>query len=218
MHKKMIKGILILTVILGGLAALAVHHYATTKELVFREELDEVILTVDDTQLTLSDIAMYVAYEELEVEEQAKVYDYYNTKAYWNLHTNGEFVKTAAKDSVIQMAVHDEIFYRMAMEENVTLDAEEEELVKGRQQDFWEDLSEEQREKLGVSKEQLDVAIEKTALAEKYQNIIAKKYNSDYDGYNIGEEPYETLLAEHTYQLNDKIWDRIPFGDIIVSH
>lgn len=73
-------------------------------------------------KLQLGDLAMYIAYEELKVEDEAAAYDYYDTNKYWNLHTSGRFVKEVAKTHVIEMAVHDEIFYRQAMAEKLTLD------------------------------------------------------------------------------------------------
>ena len=65
-----------------------------------------------------------------------QAYDYYDTNKYWNLHTSGRFVKEVAKTHVIEMAVHDEIFYRQAMAEKLTLDEKEEEQLRSRQEDF----------------------------------------------------------------------------------
>lgn len=208
----------ILTAAAIGLLGIALWSYNNKRDLVMAEEADKVVLTVDDVDLTLGDIAFYVAYQELKVEKQARIYDYYDPKAYWNLHTDGEFVKVAAKRAVIEMAVHDEIFCRMAEEEGVELTAEEEELLISRQQDFWSDLTEEQQEKLGVTQEEINLQIRKAALAEKYQNIIAKRNHSDYNAYGIGELPYEIMLKEHDYRVHNNVWNRIRFGDVILTH
>lgn len=215
--KKEIKW-LILAVVSVCLIGIALWNYNHKKDLVFSEETDKVVLTVDGQDLTLGDIAFYVAFEELKVEKQALVYDYYNPRAYWKMHTDGTFVKEAAQQAVIEMAVHDEIFARMAEEEGVELSEEEEELLVSRQSDFWSDLTEEQREKLGVTEEEIKLQIRKAALAEKYQNIIAEQNNSDYAGYGVGELPYETLLEEHEYKVHENIWERIGFGDVILTH
>ena len=163
-------------------------------------------------------LAMYIAYEELKVEDEAAAYDYYDTNKYWNLHTSGRFVKEVAKTHVIEMAVHDEIFYRQAMAEKLTLDEKEEEQLRSRQEDFWTDMTEEQQERLGVDKAEIDRQLEKAALAQKYQNQIAAENNSDFDGYSAGAEPYEQILKEHKYKLNEKLWDRVDFGNIILNH
>ena len=116
------------------------------------------------------------------------------------------------------MAVHDEIFYRQAMAEKLTLDEKEEEQLCSRQEDFWTDMTEEQQERLGVDKAEIDCQLEKAALAQKYQNQIAAENNSDFDGYSAGAEPYEQILKEHKYKLNEKLWDRVDFGNIILNH
>ena len=185
-------------------------------KIVYREYLSEDILTVDGEKLQLGDLAMYIAYEELKVEDEAAAYDYYDTNKYWNLHTSGRFVKEVAKTHVIEMAVHDEIFYRQAMAEKLTLDEKEEEQLRSRQEDFWTDMTEEQQERLGVDKAEMDRQLEKAALAQKYQNQIAAENNSDFD--SAGAEPYEQILKEHKYKLNEKLWDRVDFGNIILNH
>ena len=187
-------------------------------KIVYREYLSEDILTVDGEKLQLGDLAMYIAYEELKVEDEAAAYDYYDTNKYWNLHTSGRFVKEVAKTHVIEMAVHDEIFYRQAMAEKLTLDEKEEEQLRSRQEDFWTDMTEEQQERLGVDKAEIDRQLEKAALAQKYQNQIAAENNSDFDGYSAVAEPYEQILKEHKYKLNEKLWDRVDFGNIILNH
>lgn len=187
-------------------------------KIVYREYLSEDILTVDGEKLQLGDLAMYIAYEELKVEDEAAAYDYYDTNKYWNLHTSGRFVKEVAKTHVIEMAVHDEIFYRQAMAEKLTLDEKEEEQLRSRQEDFWTDMTEEQQERLGVDKAEIDCQLEKSALAQKYQNQIAAENNSDFDGYSAAAEPYEQILKEHKYKLNEKLWDRVDFGNIILNH
>ena len=72
--------------------------FRTKGKIVYREYLSEDILTVDGEKLQLGDLAMYIAYEELKVEDEAAAYDYYDTNKYWNLHTSGRFVKEVAKD------------------------------------------------------------------------------------------------------------------------
>ena len=52
----------------------------------------------------------------------------------------------------------------------------------------------------------------KVVLAQKYQNQIAAENNSDFDGYSAGAEPYEQILKEHKYKLNEKLWDRVDFA------
>lgn len=211
----------LIAVVAGGLVLtglVCLIHYERTRPVEYASHLDDTLVTVDGWELTFADCALYVALEELTVEEQAQVYDYYDTQSYWNLHINGEFVKVAAKRAALEQAVHDAVFYRCAVEEGLELSHEEQQALACRQEDFWMDLTEEQREKLGVSREQLDESWRRAALAEKYQNQIAAENNSDFEGYSVGALPYERLLGEHEYEINERLWDRVPFGDVILEH
>ena len=216
--KKIYEGYMTVAVIfciIVAMAFAAIYRSDHTGKLVYSQHLEETVLTVDGRELTLGDLAVYIEYEEQLVQQQADVYDHDNPQAYWNVYlNNGGFLKLLAKDSVMDMAVHDEIFYQMAREEGVTLDEEEQEALAMTQEDFWLDLTEEGQQQLGVSRQQLDAQLEKKALAEKYQNIYAAMQSSDYDGYNTGERPYEKLLEQHSYQIDENLWERIVFGNI----
>ena len=93
--------------------------------LVYADSLSKVAVTVDQEELTLYDMAFYVAYQEKEVQKDAVIYNDEKPHKYWNAHTNGEFVRVVAEQAVVDMAVHDELFYRMACEEGIQLDEEE---------------------------------------------------------------------------------------------
>lgn len=209
----------ILFIIVVAVAFAAIYRSDHTGKLAYDQHLEETVLIVDENELTLGDLAVYIAYEEQLVEQQALAYDYSNPEAYWNVYlNNGGFVKLLAKQAVIDMAVHDEIFYQMALQEGITLEDEDREELAMTQEDFWLDLSEEGRQRLGVTREQLDAELEKKALAEKCQEIYAVSQHSDFDGYNTGERPYEKLLEQHSYQIKEKLWERIDFGNITLTH
>lgn len=209
----------VLFMIVVAVAFAAIYRSDHTGKLVYNQHLEETVLIVDGRELTLGDLAVYIAYEEQLVEQQALAYDYSNPEAYWNVYlNNGGFVKLLAKQAVIDMAVHDEIFYQMALQEGIALEEENLEELAMTQEDFWLDLSEDGRQRLGVTREQLDAELEKKALAEKYQQIYAASQHSDFDGYNTGERPYEKLLEQHSYQIKEKLWERIDFGNITLTH
>lgn len=108
----------ITTIILAVLAVIAgvyAYNYHDMKQnIVYNEHLDDVAVTVNGKELTLRDMAFYVAFEEMNVEKQALVYDSDNPNKYWNIHTNGEFVRVTARKAAMSMAIHDELFYEMA--------------------------------------------------------------------------------------------------------
>lgn len=190
-----------------------------SKDIIFNEHLSDQVLNVDGNDLTLQDLAFYIAWQELAVEKEARIYSPENPNQYWNMHTNGIFVKVAAKQHVIDMAVHDEIFSRAAKQERIELDEEEKKALKNAQDDFWYDLTEEQRNLLGVERDVLDGAMYRIALAEKYQVWMEEQTNIHYESFRTDGTAYkEMILPEHQFEINKKLWDKVKFGNIIVPH
>lgn len=214
-----IKKVLVVSIIAAVFIVIWVMSYDSKKMLVFRDSLDKVVVTVDGKDLTIKEIAFYVAYEETTIEERAYVYDPEDTGAYWKLHIDGQFIRVAGKQAALDMAIHDEIFYELAQKEGLTLSEEEQVALNNKESDFWSDLTDEQKEKLGVTEDQIKETITHLALAEKYQNFLAEQSVDDsYDSYSISGENYQKILDEHSVKVRDKVWDKIDFGSVVVNH
>lgn len=207
--------LLVLVIVLG---ISAVYTRAQKRPLSFNESLDLVVVTVDGRELTLRELAFYIAYEEQRIEADARVYDPEDTGKYWRIYTNHTFLREKGKQTVVDMAVHDEIFYQLAMTENMELTAKEETYLANSQYDFWSDLEEEQRESLGVSEDVLKESMRRIALAEKYQYLLAEMKNTDFEEYSVAGAAYQRMLEEHEYEVDASIWDRIRFGSITIDH
>lgn len=202
--------ILLLAVILA-----AWYRAKNIEKISYLEHLDDTAVTVDETEYKFRDLAVYLARQEYVVEEQAKAYDYENTNLYWNLHTNGSFIRVEARNLAMDMAVHDIIFYRMALEDGYELTEEETSYMENQKMDFWNDL-EEGRERLGVSEEEVKETFQQMALAQKRQQILAEEMGVDKEEYDVDGNMYQELLEEHTYQINEKLWKRLNFGNITI--
>lgn len=209
---------LMLAVFLVLAGALAYRSGRNKSELKFGEALDEVVAVVDGDELTVRDMAFYIAYEEGLIEKHAIIYDAEDTGAFWRVFTNRTFLRSKAKQTVLDMAVHDMIFYQLSRAESMELTEEEEACVADSQYDFWSDLEEEQREALGISQEEMNETIRRIALAEKYQTLLAAIERTEYDDYSFDGKAYQRLLTEHEYKVYEDIWDRIQFGSITVNH
>lgn len=208
--------VLLVIVILLGM--ISIREYDSRRDLVFAESVEEVVLTVDERELTLADMAFYIAYQEREIEQSARIYNREDTDEYWNLYTNHTFLREEGKRAVIEMAVHDEIFYQLAVEEGIELSAEEEEHLANDQYDFWSDLEEEQREALGVEQTILAESMRKLALAEKYQYLLAAMEQKEFEDYVFSGQEYLEMLEEHTYEVEESVWNRIRFGGVTYHH
>ena len=208
--------ILLVLLVVTGLASYK--QQLDRRGLVYAQSLDMVALTVDEVELYLRDMAVYVVYQEKTVQQDALVYNPEKPEKYWNTYTNQYFVRSVAEKAVKNMAVHDEIFYQMALAEEIELDEAEEAYLANEVLDFFMDLSEEQLERLGVPKEELVTSLRKIALANKYQSILSQMNNVEYTEYDYTGTAYESLLLEHTVVENEKVWDRISVGNITVNY
>lgn len=210
---------IVLAIIVIILGIYAYNANGNRNKIDYASSLDKIAVTVNGQKLTLEDLAFYVVYEEHEVENEAQVYNPENTNKYWNMHIDGEFIRIAARDSAMQMAIHDEIFYQMALDEGIELTDEEKEYAANTQEDFWNDLEDYgQQDNINIEREVYDEAILKIALAQKYQEIHAELNGRKKEDYNFDKKRYKKLLEENKYKINKSIWERIDMGNISLRH
>lgn len=187
------------------------------KTIEFKEHLDETVLELDGRKISLRELAFYVAYEEQLIQEQALAYDATNPNAYWNTHMNGHFVRVQARNEAMNMAIHDFIFYEMALELGMELDQEEIDYATGRSEDFWMDLGATGQARLGITQEELTEDLLRMALAQKYQQLYAAMQNVPEEDYDANGAAYETLLGEHTYKIRDRLWEGVSMGHVTLD-
>ena len=216
--KQNIRFIVVVSVIVVLVGILAVRERLRTRDIVFAEALDEVVAVIDGQKLTLRDVAFYIAYEEGQMEWEARLYDPKDTGAFWRIYTNHTFIWDEGKNTALNMAVHDAIFYQMAIEQGLSLTEEEELLLANDRYDFWSDLEDWQRERLGVSEETLGESMRRLALAEKYQYLLSDMKDAEFASYSFNGAAYERLLESHECEIEDSLWERVPFGSITVDH
>ena len=209
----------IFVVIVAVLSIFADYSRRNREDIIYPESLDVVVATVEEEDITLREFALYVAFQEAEVQKQAEVYEPDDTRKYWNIHTDGVFISQAARNEAMSMAIHDEIFYQMSVELGLSLNDEERQILQNDVDDFWYDLTDEKKEKkLGITKDDIYLAMEKIAYAQKAQAICAGMDGVDYSDYDYYEEVFQDFLGDYKYQVNDKVLERLDFGDITLNH
>lgn len=209
-----ILGILAITAVMIYLAA----QYGEHTRFDYKKDLDKTVFTLDGKDYRLSDMTYYIARQEMTIEEQAMVYNPDNTNEYWGLHTNGEFVRLTAKKAVLDRAVHDMMFLEAAQKEGIKLDEDEQKYVDDSASDFCYDLEDEQKERAGLTDEQIYEMTEKAALAEKYQILLAEEKGENFGAYDYNGKAYEKMLEEHKLKIKKKFWNKVPFGNVTLDH
>lgn len=201
------------------LSFIANKSYEGRQDLVYSQSLDKVVAEVEGQKITLRDFAIYVAFQEDFVQEQALIYDSENTRKYWGLNLNGEFISLSTRDTAVEMAIHDELFYQLSQEHKLDLTEDELAVLNNDVDDFWSDLVDEGKDiKLGISRDDVYQSFYKIALGQKAQLIYAAMDGVDYEDYNFGEEEYLTFLKNYEYKIEDSVLERLNFGNITLEH
>lgn len=213
----------LLTVVLAVIAFLLVWGSRTQKKvndpICYPESLDQVAVEVNGKQLTLRDLAFYVAYEESQVEEKAVLYDAEYPEKYWNMRVKGGFTRVVARNAAMQMAIHDELMYELALDEGISLSEEDESQLQNSEMDFWTDLTDREGDKrLGVDEDTVKETMRRIAIAQKYQAIYAELHNKTYDDYDFTADAYQEFLEKQDYTINENVWKRVGFGSVTLDH
>lgn len=210
---------IVLVVCVAVLAYALLNVNGRRELIVYSEHLDDTAVTVDGQKVTFQDLAFYILFEERKVEEQARIYNPESTKDYWNMHTNDTFIQEEAKDVVMGMAIHDHLFYQIAVAEGMdTLTDEEEQDLQFAITDFWEDLLDQQWEKLPCDEDTINEQIRIAAVAEKYQRYLAEKDGPSEAAYKYDGYYYEQIKKNHKVKINKNLWNRFVLGDVTLTH
>ena len=208
--------LLVITIIMG---IVAVNTRLNREDIVYNESLNTVVATVQENEITLRDFAVYVAHQEAQVQEQAIIYDPDDTRKYWNVHTDGTYISHAARNEAMSMAIHDELFYQLALELDITLTEDEQGILENEVEDFWNDLVDEEKEKrLGITRQDVYNTMYKIALSQKGQMIYAMKNSVSYEDFDFYEEEFLAFLEDYKYEVDDSVLSRIDFGDVTLVH
>ncbi|MDE7321983.1 MAG: hypothetical protein K2N73_04515 [Lachnospiraceae bacterium] len=187
--------------------------------LVYSDSLDLSVADVNGQDLTLRDMAFYIAFDEMIVEEQAQIYNAEDTARYWNLKSDSTYIRQLSKQNAMKKAIHDEIFYQMALDEKLELTQEEEVQLSNVQDAFWDNVMDSNKlERLGVTEKDLNDTIRKIGIAQKYQGVYAAIHQIDMEELDIEGEAYEMMLGNYPYQINERVWEKVNYGDITLVH
>ena len=196
---------------------------------VYEDHLDEPLITVDDSEITLREFGYYIYLVEEFVQDQALLYDPENPKHWWNTHfsagLDSQFVCDYAKKYAVNSCISDEIYYKKALSDGVVLSSEEEKQAIAEAEMILNSMNGYQLAKTGLDKNILINMRIKQTIARKYSNNLAKVLN--FTGYADSPEKLmnwdgayyqENILPGHSVITNDKVLDKIMLGTITVNY
>ena len=196
----------------------AAYRVGEKKEFSYKEHLQDTVFELDGKAYTLEEVNYYIAMEERQIEKTAMVYNDKDTSEYWNLHTNGEFIRLSSKEVVLNTAIHHMLFYEEATKRNIQLTEEEAQIAESSASDLSYDLEEEQKQRAGITDEMIFRMAEKSALAEKYQGILAEENKKNFGSYDYSGKSYQAMLQEHELTINEELWEQVVLGEVTLEH
>lgn len=223
---------LIATVLIGGLILDRLNDFH------FSKELTTEVLNVSGIGINVSEFCYYIYIVEEDVQEKAYIYNPENPLEYWNLHfsagLDSAFMMDMAKDTAYDACISDFVYYEMAMEEGHELAEEERIQAIEEAQGLFTNLSDEQKEKTGLTLPMLENILTRRALAKDYAIHFALQYTklkqtqnpeAEFTKEEILEELspggsyYEQVLKQqYEITINSYIYDQLPMGKITVNY
>ena len=208
---------------------LCVRYYKKQQEFVFTEHLKEVALSVDETQVSLSELCYYIYVVESYVNEQALVYNPEDKMDYWNTHfsagDDSAFVCDMAKESAYDTCICDCVYENMAKAEGYALTEQEIAKAKENATQVYESLTEEQRSRTGLTEYSISKVEERKLLVQRYLLDYVKTTDLSSYGDNLeaalsaGGAYYEEKIKNmHQISENTTLKDQFTLGKITINY
>lgn len=228
--KKEVKGVLVFVLLIVAVCIfLGVLKHRTRFD--FVESLPEIVLSVDETNISLQEISYYIMKLEADVDQTARLYDSQNPKAYWNVYLNQQtaegyesgYVSDLAKNAVMDYCIRDNIYYKEAVQSGFALSQEAMEGIRYEAQHAYETMSIRQREMTQLTAEQFALIMEKEETAHQYMVKLA--FGSDegmlqaiFLELDVGGNLYEQMKEKHVIAIDTNLWDNVKVGRVTINY
>ncbi len=194
----------------------------------YADHLDEEVITVDGSGITLREFGYYIYGVEDFVQNQALLYDPENPKHWWNTHfsagLDSQFVCDYAKKVALNLCTADEIYSQEAAGSGIALSSDEENRAEDEGRKMYAGMSHLQLESTGLDEKTILAMSRKHALASKYSMHLMESVDSiaqssepeklvNWDGSYYLEE----VLPKHDVSTNDDLLEKITLGKITVN-
>ncbi len=144
--------------------------------------MGETVAKVDNMKIGMNEMMYYIYQTEQEGNSYEEFYQSYFGSSYWDMAYDEERTfRDAAKEDTLNAAVMYTIFEEKAEEAGYSLDEEEKAEIAKEAQTFYDSLSENQKETMGLTLEQITAIQEKIVLSNKYYEEVMAGVSVDED-------------------------------------
>lgn len=202
--------------------------FARSRAFVYEEHLDDIVLSVDDKEITLREFGYYIYLLETDVNKQAIVYDFKNPLDYWNKYfqagMKSQFITRMAKNKAYDVCICDLIYEEMATQAGYELTQEDTKRALAAADEIYAGMSEQQILTTGLSREIIEeIQCRKYLIAGFAKDYVKTIDFEGYSGYreeliSSGGAYYEkNILPGHKVEINNLIKEALRFGHITVN-
>lgn len=224
--KPEIRGIIIFILVIGVLMTVLLVYRIKTA-FTYETGLAETIVTIDETVVTLKEISYYVMEVENTGDAFARQYNPDNPIEYWGLFMNEEtsagYVSDLARTAALDYCIRDNIYYLEAQKAGVELTEEEWEGVRTDATEYYENMTQRQKEVTQILPKDLELIFEKITLTQKYMVQLSSQ-EEDVSlleavtlHYDVGGDYYESLKDSYAIKVNERIWEQIRPGHTTIN-
>ena len=224
--KPEVKGIILFVLVFCVLIT-AYSIYNQKMAFSYETALEEPVVTVGETVVTLKEISYYVIEVENTGDEFARLYNPDNPIEYWGLYMNEKtsagYVSDLARIAALDYCIRDNIYYLEARRAGVELTEEEQEGVRADAEAYYAQRTERQREVTQLTSEDLELILEKVTLTQKYMVQLSSQ-GEDVSvleavtlHYDVGGDYYEDLKASYAVKVNERIWEQVSPGHVTIN-
>lgn len=182
------------------------------------QHLDENVVHIKETTLTLEDLLFYIMRSEESVQKMALEYDKENPEAFWSKHINGKYMRTWAKEEAMEHAVRDELYAQKAKEMKLQLVKDYKTQVEKKASEVYSEMSEFQKERTHLTIEELEELFEKMMYANAYAEYMQGAYHISEEDLDVDGEYYQELKKTSEVEVNEKLWESVRLGDITIDN
>ena len=195
---------------------------------VYEEHLDDVIITVDNQNITLRDFGYYIVKMENIVQQQALIYNAQDPTDYWNSHFSAGadtgYMFEYAWNYAVTDCICDLIYEQKAFDAGDSLSLEECKMVMEQSREIYASLSDKQIKNTGLTLDIITQVEARKMLVKQYASANstgdeASKYIDDVMVYvtGIGEIAADSELLQHEIVYDADIEHNVHMGKITVN-
>lgn len=170
----------------------------------------KIVLTVDDKKYSLSDAGYYIYQGESEGNQMAMMYAQYMGKDYWNeeMDDEGNTGADMTAEGIISNLTKDAILYQEAVSKGYEATDEDIKAANEETSKMMENFSRKQKLITGLSEKEINNAILKKTIGERYRKDVITSLKVDYDKAtkNIKEKDYKQYDFQY-YHVKTKNQD-----------